>query len=86
MFEVILSPEAQDFYAEADRPLARKLTRCFEQLEKEPRRHSAIKMLTGDFKGFRRFRVGQWRVVYEIDDSARTVRVLSVAHRREVYE
>ena len=86
MFEVILAPEAQDFYAEADQPLARKLARCFEQLEKEPRRHNAIKLLTGDLKGFRRYRIGQWRVVYEIDDSTQTVYVLSVAHRREVYE
>jgi hypothetical protein len=29
MFEVILSPEAQDFFAAADKPLARKLGRCF---------------------------------------------------------
>ncbi|GEM_PF-6649026 len=32
MFEVILSPEAQAFYAGVDRPLARKLARCFAQL------------------------------------------------------
>lgn len=36
MFEVILSPEAADFFAAADRPLARKLARCFTQLETEP--------------------------------------------------
>jgi len=31
MSEVLLSPEARDFYAAADRPLARKLARCFAQ-------------------------------------------------------
>ena len=86
MFEVILSPEAEEFYSLADRPLAKKLARCFQQLEKEPRRHNAIRLLTGEFKGFRRYRIGQWRVVYEIDDSSHCVHVLSVAHRREVYE
>jgi len=49
MFEVILSPEAQDFYAAADHPVARKLARCFGQLEREPRRHNNIKMLAGDW-------------------------------------
>jgi len=29
MFEVMLSPEVQTFFAAADRPLARKLARCF---------------------------------------------------------
>ena len=61
MFEVILSPEAEEFYSLADRPLAKKLARCFQQLEKEPRRHNAISLLTGEFKGFRRYRIGQWR-------------------------
>ena len=32
MSEVLLSPEARDFYAAADRPLARKLARCFAQV------------------------------------------------------
>lgn len=32
-----------------------------------------------------RVRVGDYRVVYEIDDARRTVTVLDVAHRRDVY-
>jgi mRNA interferase RelE/StbE len=33
-----------------------------------------------------RVRVGDWRVVYLIDDGARHVTITHVAHRREVYE
>jgi len=33
-----------------------------------------------------RVRVGDWRVVYIIDDTASLVSVTCVAHRREVYE
>jgi mRNA interferase RelE/StbE len=32
-----------------------------------------------------RIRVGDYRVVYEIDDAARTVTVLRVGHRKEIY-
>jgi mRNA interferase RelE/StbE len=32
-----------------------------------------------------RIRVGRYRVVYEIDDADRTVTVLHVGHRRDVY-
>lgn len=32
-----------------------------------------------------RIRVGDYRVVYEIDDKARAVRIMRVRHRREVY-
>ncbi|NCA11678.1 type II toxin-antitoxin system RelE/ParE family toxin [bacterium] len=86
MFEVVLSPEAQDFYAAADKPLARKLARCFRQLEREPRRHSAIRMLTGPFAGMRRYRIGDWRAIFTIDEERSLVSVLAIAHRREVYE
>ena len=86
MFDVILSPEAHQFYAKADAPLARKLNRCFLQLERDPRRHNNIKRLTGGFAGLFRYRIGDWRVVYRIDDKKKLVLVLAVAHRREVYE
>lgn len=86
MFEVLLSPEADEFFATAQRPLARKLARCFAQLEREPRRHSNIRRLKGDMAGLLRYRVGDWRVVYRVDDTAKQVNVLLIAHRREIYE
>lgn len=86
MFEVELSPSAAEFYAAADRPLALKLARCFRHLEENPRRGNNIKRLTGEWKGYLRYRVGDWRVIYRIEDTANRVNVLAIAHRREVYE
>jgi mRNA interferase RelE/StbE len=86
MFEVILSPEARIFYHQADPPLARKLARCFAQLERDPRRHNNIKRLSGKLAGRLRYRIGDWRAIYRIDDRARQVNVLIIAHRSEVYE
>jgi mRNA interferase RelE/StbE len=37
------------------------------------------------YKGQWRLRVGDWRVVYIIDDAAKRVRITRVGHRREVY-
>jgi len=86
MYEVILSPDAQAFYARADRPLAAKLARCFSRLEREPRKHNNVKRLTGKFAGLFRYRVGDWRVIIRIDERAKQVHVLVIAHRREIYE
>lgn len=86
MFDVVLSPEANAFYADADRPLARKLTRCFAQLERDPHRHANIKRLSGELAHLLRYRVGDWRVLYRVDNNAGQVEVLVIAHRREVYE
>lgn len=41
-------------------------------------------MLTG-LHGLWRIRVGDYRIVYAIDDQLRVVRVAAVGHRRDVY-
>jgi mRNA interferase RelE/StbE len=86
MFEVVLSSSAAEFYAAADRPLAQKLARCFRRLEVEPRKGGNIKALKGEWSRYLRYRVGDWRVIYRIDDQARCVSVLVIAHRRDVYD
>jgi mRNA interferase RelE/StbE len=86
MFEVVLSPSAAEFYVAADRPLALKLARCFRRLEAEPRRGNNVKRLKGEWTGYLRYRVGDWRVIYPVDDMAKRVNVVVVVHRREVYE
>ncbi|HVT88137.1 MAG TPA: type II toxin-antitoxin system RelE/ParE family toxin [Tepidisphaeraceae bacterium] len=86
MFEIQLSSDAQQFYRRTDSSLAKRINRCLLQLEQEPRRHNNIKRLSGPFAGLLRFRIGDWRIVYRIDDIKKQVQVLFIAHRREVYE
>jgi mRNA interferase RelE/StbE len=47
-------------------------------------RPSGCRKLTGS-KNDWRIRVGDYRVLYEIDEKARAVRIMRVRHRREVY-
>ena len=42
--------------------------------------------LERELKGFWRFRVRRFRIVYAVDGPRRTIRVMAVAHRRSVYE
>ncbi len=86
MYSVRLLPQARRFYENADRPLAKKLARCFQQLEQDPRNHSNITRLRGPFAGYYRFRVGDHRVIYRIDQRGRIVIVAIIAHRSEAYE
>ena len=47
-------------------------------------RPSGCRKISGS-KSDCRIRVGSYRVIYEIDDKARTIRVMRVRHRRDVY-
>ena len=85
-----------DNYTVEVKPAARKelealpdnvLSRVMRKLEAlgETPRPAGCKKLKGS-KDQWRVRVGDWRVVYIIDDAAKVVSVTRIAHRREVYE
>jgi mRNA interferase RelE/StbE len=42
--------------------------------------------MRGDFSGFYRYRIGDYRVIYEIAVSEITIHVIKVGHRKDVYE
>lgn len=84
MYKVRLSREAQRFYARCDNPVARKLTRCFESLENDPRAGNNVKALQGPLAGAYRYRVGDLRVVYRIDTAV--VFVITIAKRGDAYD
>jgi mRNA interferase RelE/StbE len=86
MYKVELSREAQNFFERCDKPLAKKLARCFQRLEQHPRQGNNIKALKGKLSGSYRYRVGDLRVVYTINDRAVTVFVITIAKRSNVYE
>lgn len=47
-------------------------------------RPAGVKKLVGS-RGDWRIRIGEYRIVYEIDDNTKIVTILGVAHRRDAY-
>jgi mRNA interferase RelE/StbE len=86
MYEVLLHPDAQNVYANADKALAKKITRCLQQLEQNPRSQPNIKALKGDLAGLYRYRIGDYRVIYSIEDEIVRVFVVAIAHRSQAYK
>ena len=81
-----------DFTRNADKAM-RKLdkgvaARVFDELDEiakleDPR--SRGKALTGNLAGVWRYRVGDYRILCDINDGRLVILVVDVAHRREVY-
>jgi mRNA interferase RelE/StbE len=44
------------------------------------------KPLRFSLKGFRRLRVGDYRIVYEIDEDRQYVDIIAINHRKDIYE
>ncbi|MGH9500276.1 MAG: type II toxin-antitoxin system RelE family toxin [Terriglobales bacterium] len=83
-YSVVVKSSAQKELDALDDSVFNRIDRKILALVENPR-PSGCKKLKG-YKDHWRIRVGDWRVVYIIDDSARRVSVTRVAHRREVYD
>ena len=59
-----------------------RIIETIDRLTDEPHAGSALK---GEFAGLRRIRVGDYRVIYEVDDGVLMVLVVRIANRREAY-
>jgi mRNA interferase RelE/StbE len=85
-YTVVISIDAGEFFESASATLQKKLDRCFERLKINPRNHPNIKSLKGELSGYYRYRVGDDRVIYEINDDLKLVTIIFIAHRSKVYE
>ena len=83
-YSVQVKPSARkELEALPDNVVARILQKM-EALRSTPRPAGCKKLKA--YKDQWRVRVGDWRVVYIIDDTAKLISVTRIAHRREVYE
>lgn len=82
-YSVSFKPSLQkDFRRLSPQILSRVLERI-EGLQSDPFPHQAIKLSGAD--RLYRLRVGDYRIIYEVDTAAQQVIIHYVRHRREVY-
>lgn len=80
-------PPALKFYKNCPLQLATGLNKCFEDLEKNPFFGPNIKLLkTSSKKKLYRYRIGSYRVVYEIDKKIKRVGILLISPRPSAYK
>ena len=83
-YAIEIKPSAQRELDDLEDALFARVDRKILTLADNPRPPGCKKL-----KGYRnhwRIRIGDWRVVYTVDDGERLVSITRVAHRREVYE
>jgi len=84
MHEVLLSGQAERDLKRLPAEVFQRVIAAIRTLGADPRPHGCRK-LQGSPRDDYRVRVGDYRVVYEIDDRNKAVRIMRVRHRREVY-
>jgi mRNA interferase RelE/StbE len=74
---------ARELEAVEPRAQRRRLVARIQSLATEPRPAGSQKLAGA--AALHRVRQGDYRIVYEIDDSTRRVVIVKIGHRREVY-
>jgi mRNA interferase RelE/StbE len=75
---------AKEIEAIEPKKVRRQIVERIQRLADDPRPHGCEK-LTDQHDRYR-VRQGQYRVVYQIEDASRSVLVVKVADRREIYK
>ena len=82
MARVVLARRARQDLLELDWPVIDAVEDALGQLEREPLAGYALR---GRLRGLRSLRVGSYRIVYQLTDNDRTVRVAAIRHRGIAY-
>jgi mRNA interferase RelE/StbE len=81
---VIVTPAPAKFLGRLrDESLKRRLTKALRALENDPRPAGCVKLQGGD--ELYRVRIGDYRIVYQVQDAMLLVLVAQIGHRREIY-
>jgi len=85
MYEVEFRPQATQDFEKLDRAVADRLLKKLRWLAQN---FDSIKpeSLTGPFAHLFKLRVGNYRVIYEINFQKKALVVRIIGHRREVYD
>lgn len=83
MYEVYLEKSAEQDLKRLSADAFKRLINYIKALTKTPRPVECHKIVGS--KSDWRIRVGNYRIIYEIDDKVKVVNVMRVRHRREVY-
>ena len=83
-YRVLIDPRAAKQLESLPKSLVPRIDRTLLALRENPR-PVGVKRLRGKLREGWRIRVGDYRVLYRIDDVAREVRIFDIGHRRDIY-
>lgn len=82
-YSIVLSPAAKKVLERLPAEIHNRITTKISALAEDPRPPGAA-ALQG-VKGELRLRVGDYRIIYQVEDEYQVIRVVKIGHRSEIY-
>ena len=81
-YHLLIKPSARKELEQLSDSILRRIDEAIVKLSNHPRPVGSKKLVGAPLY---RIRIGTYRVVYEIDDNRKTVTIVTVGHRGDVY-
>jgi mRNA interferase RelE/StbE len=82
MYQAIFSRRAEKAFLDLPTKEAQRVKQAVEKLEQNPRTYGTIKLENAPVASYR-YRVGNYRLLFDIDDEAKVIEVLDIRKRDE---
>lgn len=84
MYEIVLASKAERELKSLSPEFINRIDHKIRQLTINPRPPQTTKLISKDKPGWR-IRVGDYRILYQVDDEKKLVLIYRIKHRRDVY-
>ena len=85
MYQIIIHKQALKELVQLSKKDNQKITLAIDKLAENPR-PVGCKKLKGEHEYIWRIRVGDYRILYSIDEGVKIVEVGKVGHRKDIYD
>ncbi len=83
MYQIVIDRHAQKQLGKIAAPYFNRIVKAINQLAANPRPGGCKKLTARE--GYR-IRIGDYRVIYKIEDKVLTIFIIEIGHRKEVYD
>lgn len=84
MYQIIVLPKAFEDLSKIDKTVATRIADKLTWLSENINSVTPLS-LKGDFSGLYKLKVGDWRIIYDVDHQKKVITVHKIGHRREIY-
>lgn len=84
MYRIIISQLALKELTRLQRPVIQKVETAINQLSENPR-PIGVKKLKAQSEDLYRIRVGDYRIIYSIEEEIKIIDVRKIGHRKDIY-
>jgi mRNA interferase RelE/StbE len=85
MYKVIFHKNPAKYFKIADKKLQDRIHTAIDTILENPRYQVHIKKLEGELQDMYRYRLGNLRILYEIHEDIKTIRIKAIDARGSVY-